>query len=102
MPSQVDGTAAFNYTTRAFSVLGDSKHRFTSCAFTAGSCAISSTKGHPSGYAVFTLGTPAAAGTQLPFSLAMTPDPIPALPFQFFGFDTAGRRLAPLLTSGPQ
>jgi hypothetical protein len=102
VPSQVDGTAAFNYTARAFSVLADPKHKFTSCAFTAGTCAISSTKGHPSGYAVFTLGAPAPAGTQLPFSLATAPDPTPALPFQFFGFDIAGRRLGPLVTSGPQ
>jgi hypothetical protein len=101
VPSQVDGVATFNYATHAFSVLADSKHRFTACAFTLGTCAISSTKGHPSGYAVFTLGSPAGPGTQLPFSLAMTPDPTPALPFQFFGFDLANHRFGPLLTSGP-
>jgi hypothetical protein len=101
VPSQVDGTATFNYATRAFSVLADSKHRFTACAFPAGTCAISSTKGHPSGYAVFTPSAPAAPGTQLPFALGMTPDPAPALPFEFFGFELANHRFGPLLTSGP-
>jgi hypothetical protein len=101
VPSQVNGTATFNYATRAFSVLADSKHKFSACAFPAGTCAISSTRGHPSGYAVFTPSAPAAPGTQLPFSLATAPDPTPALPFQFFGFETGNHRLGPLLTSGP-
>lgn len=102
LPNVVDGTATFNYPTRAFSVLADTKHRFTGCVFTAGTCAVSSTSGHTNGYAVFNLGAPAAPGTQLPFSLAISPDPTPALPFDFFGFDTGNHRLGPLLTSGPQ
>jgi hypothetical protein len=96
--NQIDGNATFNYATRAFSVQADSKHRFTGCAFIAGTCAIGSTGGS----AVFTLSAPAAAGTQLPFSLGLSAAPTPALPFQFFGFDTGNRRLGPLLTSGPQ
>jgi hypothetical protein len=96
--NQIDGNATFNYATRAFSVQADSKHRFTGCAFIAGTCAIGSTGGS----AVFTLSAPAAAGTQLPFSLGLSAAPTPALPFHFFGFDTGNRRLGPLLTSGPQ
>jgi hypothetical protein len=95
VPNQIDGNVAFNYTTRAFSVQADSKHQFTGCVFAAGTCAISSP-----GYAVFTPTAPAAAGTQLPFSLGLTAAPTPALPFQFFGFDTGNHRIGPLLTSG--
>jgi hypothetical protein len=101
VPNEVDGTATFNYETRALGVLADPKHQFTSCAFAAGTCAISSTAGHMNDYALFTLTAPAAAGTQLPIALAVTPNPTPALPFQFFGFDTGNHRLGPLLTSGP-
>jgi hypothetical protein len=99
--NQVDGTAAFNYEARALAVLADPKHQFTGCAFSAGTCAISSTPGHMSDYALFTLAAPAAAGTQLPIVLALSPNPTPALPFQFFGFDSGNHRLGPLLTSGP-
>ena len=74
----------------------DAKHTFTSCAFAGGACTI--TAGN---YALFTLTAPAAAGTQLPFSLALAPNPAKGLPFQFFGFDTANHREGPLLTSGP-
>jgi hypothetical protein len=94
-PNEVNGTATFNYTTRAFGVMTDATHQLTGCAFTAGTCTITSN------YASFTLTAPAAAGTQMPFSLALSPNPTPRLPFQFFGFDTAGHRLGPLLTSGP-
>jgi hypothetical protein len=102
VPGGVDGTAAFNYVVRAFSVLADPKHQFTSCAFAGGTCAISSTAGHTNDYALLTLTAPAAAGTQLPFSLGLSPSATAALPFQFFGFDTGNHRLGPLLTSGPQ
>jgi hypothetical protein len=101
LPNEVDGTATFNYGVRAFGVLADPKHQFTNCAFAAGTCAISSTTGHTNDYALFTLTAPAAAGTQMPFSLALSPNPTPRLPFQFFGFDTGNHRLGPLLTSGP-
>ena len=99
---QVDGTATFNYETRALAVRADPKHRFTGCAFAAGTCTISSTAGHTNDYALFTLSAPAAAGTQLPIVLALSPNPTPALPFRFFGFDAGNHRLGPLLTSGPQ
>jgi hypothetical protein len=101
VPNEVDGTATFNYETRALGVLADPKHQFTSCAFAAGTCAISSTPGHTNDYALFTLTAPAAADTQLPIELALSPNPTPALPFQFFGFDAGNHRLGPLLTSGP-
>ena len=94
--NQVNGLVAFNYTARAFGVVADAKHTFTSCAFAGGACTI--TAGN---YALFTLTAPAAAGTQLPFSLALAPNPAKGLPFQFFGFDTANHREGPLLTSGP-
>jgi hypothetical protein len=100
LPNEVDGTATFNYGVRALGVLADKGHQFTNCAFTAGTCAISSTA-HANDYVLFTLTTPAAAGTQLPIALAITPNPTPRLPFQFFGFDTQNHRLGPLLTSGP-
>jgi hypothetical protein len=100
-PNQVDGTASFNYGVRALSVQADASHQFTGCAFPAGTCAVSSTPGHANDYAVFTLPAPAAAGALLTVSLAMSPVPAPALPFQFFGFDQANHRLGPLLTSGP-
>lgn len=102
VPSQIDGTASFNYTTRVFTVLADPKHQFTGCAFPAGTCAITSTPGHANGNAVFAPSAQAAAGTQLPFSLGLTSAPTPALPFRFFGFDSGNHRLGPLLTSGPQ
>jgi hypothetical protein len=95
-PNEVNGAATFNYTTRAFGVMADAKHAFTNCAFAGGTCAI--TGGN---YAVFTLTAPATAGTQLPFTLVMSPNPTAALPFQFFGFDTGNHRQGPLLTSGP-
>jgi hypothetical protein len=101
VPNDVDGTATFNYGARAFGVLADPKHQFTSCASPAGTCAISSTKGHTNDYALVTLTAPAAAGTQLPLSLVVSPSPTPALPFQFFGFDSGNHRLGPLLTTGP-
>ena len=101
IPNDVDGTATFNYVARAFGVLADSRHQFTSCASPAGSCAISSTPGHTNDYALVTLTAPAAAGTQLPLSLVVSPSVTPALPFQFFGFDSGNHRLGPLLTSGP-
>lgn len=101
VPNEVDGTATFNYVARAVSVLADPKHQFTSCASPAGACAISSTPGHTNDYALVTLTAPAAAGTQLPLSLVVSPNVTPALPFQFFGFDTGNHRLGPLLTSGP-
>jgi hypothetical protein len=101
VPNDVDGTATFNYVARAFGVLADSKHQFTSCASPAGTCAISSTPGHTNDYALVTLTAPAAAGTQLPLSLVVSPSATPALPFQFFGFDSGNHRLGPLVTSGP-
>jgi hypothetical protein len=100
VPNEVDGTATFNYGVHALGVLADQGHQFTSCTFPAGTCAISSSA-HPNDYVTFTLTTPAAAGTQLPIALALSPNPTPGLPFQFFGFDPAGHRQGPLLTSGP-
>lgn len=96
VPGGVDGSATFNYPVKAFAVASDSKHQFTSCAFGAGTCTVSPTT------TVFALSAPAAAGTPLSFSLGVTPAATPGLPFRFFGFDTAGRRHGPLLTSGPQ
>lgn len=100
-PNEVNGTATFNYGVRALGVLADKGHEFTGCAFAAGTCAISSTPGHTNDYALFTLTMPAAAGTALPIALATAPNPTPALPFQFYGFDTGNHRSVPLLTSGP-
>jgi hypothetical protein len=101
LPNEVDGTARFNFPVQAFGVLADSGHRFTGCGFSLGSCQISSTA-HPSDYAVFSVAAPpAAANSSLPFALAMTPPPMPKLPFQFFGTGLGGGRLGPLLTRGP-
>jgi hypothetical protein len=100
LPNEVNGSASFNYGVHAFGVLADAGHQFTGCAFAAGTCAISSTA-HPNDYVAFSLTTPAAAGAQLPITLALSPNPAAALPFQFFGFDTGNHRQGPLLTSGP-
>jgi hypothetical protein len=94
--NEVNGLATFNYPTRTFGVMADAKHQLTNCFFGGGTCTI--TGGN---YAVFRPTQPAAAGTQLPFALALSPNPSPALPFQFFGFDSGNHRLGPLLTSGP-
>jgi hypothetical protein len=99
-PNEVDGTATFNYGVRALGVLADKGHQFTACGFAAGTCAISSTAG-PNDYVLFTLTTPAPAGTALPVALATAPSPSKALPFQLFGFDSGNHRQGPLLTSGP-
>jgi hypothetical protein len=100
LPNVVNGTASFNYPVKSFAVLADKGHQFTACSFVAGSCAISSTA-HPNDYALFTLAAPATAGVALQFGLATSPDPAAALPFRFFGIDTAGKRSGPLATSGP-
>jgi hypothetical protein len=101
VPSEVDGTASFNFSVRAFGVLADKGHQFTSCGFTAGTCAISS-KAHANDYALFTVsGAPAPRDAQLAFALAVAPQVTPALPFQFFGMTAADSRFGPLLTSGP-
>lgn len=99
-PNVVNGTASFNYPVKAFAVRSGKGHQFTGCAPAAGTCAIRSTA-HPNDYALFTLPAPAAAGSALQFGLATSPDPAAALPFRFFGIDTAGRRSVPLATSGP-
>jgi hypothetical protein len=100
-PNEIDGNATFNYPVKAFGVLADKGHQFTGCAFAAGTCAISSTPGHVNDYVLFRLTAPAAAGTALPLALATTPNPAPALRFQFYGFDSGNHRSDPLLTSGP-
>jgi hypothetical protein len=99
-PNEVNGTTSFNYPVRAFGVLADKGHQFTGCALAGATCAISSTA-HPNDYALFTLSAPVAAGTQVPFALALAPNPSPRLPFKFFGMDAAGKRSGPLATSGP-
>jgi len=60
-----------------------------------------SSTAHANDYLLFTLATPAPAGTQIPIAIAMTPNPVRGLPFQFFGFDTKNHRSGALLTSGP-
>ena len=99
-PGGVNGTAGFNYPVRAFGVLADKGHQFTGCSITGGTCSVSSTA-HANDYLLFTLATPAPAGTQIPIAIAMTPNPVRGLPFQFFGFDTKNHRSGALLTSGP-
>ncbi len=99
-PNEVDGNASFNYQVKAFGVLADKGHSFAACAFTGGTCVIQ-TVAHTNDYAFFTLPAPAAAGTQLPFALAISPGVSKALPFQFFGVDQSNHRNGPLLTSGP-
>jgi hypothetical protein len=102
VPNEVDGSATFNYPVQAFGVLADSGHQFTNCAFGSGTCAISSTPGHTSDYALFTVsGAVTPRGAQLPFALALAQPVAPALPFQFFGMNAAGSRFGPLLTTGP-
>jgi hypothetical protein len=100
LPNGLDGSASFNYPVTAFRLLADPGHQLTSCGFAAGSCAINAAA-QPN-YAVFTVSAgPAPPGTQLAFTLAVSPSIARALPFQFFGIDQAGARVGPLLTSGP-
>jgi hypothetical protein len=96
----VNGSVSFNYGSRAFSVLADKGHQFTSCAVAGGTCAVSTTA-NANDYVSFNLTTPVAAGTAVPFAVATAPNPSSALPFQFFGFDSGNHRSDPLLTSGP-
>ncbi len=95
-PNVVNGTASFNYPVKSFAVQADKGHQLTACSFAGGTCAISA-----SNQALFTLAAPAAAGSGLQFALATSPDPAAALPFRFFGIDSAGKRAGPLATSGP-
>jgi hypothetical protein len=99
-PNEVDGNASFNYPVKAFGVLADRGHSFTACGFGGGTCVLQ-TVAHANNYAFFTLSTPAPAGTQLPFALALSPGVSKALPFEFFGVDESNHRIGPLLTSGP-
>jgi hypothetical protein len=101
VPNAIDGTATFNYPVKAFGVIADKAHSFTGCAFGGGPCTIAQMS-HPGDYVIFSLSTPAPAGTTLPVALVVAPGIAPALPFKFFGIDPAGHRQAPLLTSGPQ
>ncbi len=99
--NQLDGTASFNYAVSAFGVLADSGHQFSGCTFAAGTCAIS-TKKRPNDYVRFTLSaTPPPRGAALPLTLTVGPSSTLPLPFQLFGFNMAGSRFGPLLTSGP-
>jgi hypothetical protein len=99
--NQLDGTASFNYALSAFGVLADAGHRFSACTFPGGSCAIS-TKKHPNDYVRFTLSAPPPPrGAALPLTLTVGPASTLPLPFQLFGFNMAGSRFGPLLTSGP-
>jgi hypothetical protein len=101
LPNQLDGTAAFNYAVSAFGVLADSGHQFSACTFPGGTCAIS-TKTHPNDYVRFTLSAPPPPrGAALPLTLTVGPSAALPLPFQLFGFNMAGSRFGPLLTSGP-
>jgi hypothetical protein len=101
VPNQLDGTAAFNYAVSAFGVLADSGHQFSACSFPGGSCAIS-TKTHPDDYVRFTLSAPPPPrGAALPLTITVGPSAALPLPFQLFGFNMAGSRFGPLLTSGP-
>lgn len=101
VPNQLDGTAAFNYAVSAFGVLADSHHQFTACTFPAGSCAISR-KVHSNDYVRFTLSAPPPPrGAALPVTLTVGPASTLPLPFRLFGFNMAGSRFGPLLTSGP-
>ena len=95
-PNVVNGTASFNYPVKSFLVQADKGHQLTACSFSGGTCAISANSS-----ALFTLAAPAAAGTPLQFALATSPDPAAALPFRFFGLDSAGKRSGPLGTTGP-
>jgi hypothetical protein len=99
-PNEVNGAATFNFPVQVFGVLADRGHQFTNCGFTGGTCAIQTTA-HANDYALFTLPSAAAPGTSLPFALALSPNPTPSLPFQFFGMDASGARTGPLLTRGP-
>ena len=99
-PNWVDGSASFNYPVKAFGVLADKGHSFSACAFAGGTCAIQKVA-QANDYAFFTLTTPAPAGTQLPFAVAISPGVSKPLPFQFFGVDQMSHRNGPLLTSGP-
>jgi hypothetical protein len=96
-PTQLNGSASFNYPVNSFSVLADKSHSFTACTFAAGSCRLLR-KSH---YAVIKLAQPAAAGTPLAFALALAKAPKPDLPFEFVGTATSGERQPPLLTTGP-
>jgi hypothetical protein len=100
-PTQLDGSASFNYPVGTFTVLADKSHSFTACVFPAGSCKLLK-KQHASDYAVFTPATsPEPSNTPLAFGLVLTNRPKAALPFEFFGLNQAGTRFGPLLTSGP-
>ena len=99
-PNEVDGNASFNYPVKAFGVLADKGRSFSGCAIASGTCVIQKVA-HANDYAFFTLTTPAPAGTQLPFALAISPGVSNGLPFQFFGVDQMNHRNGPLLTSGP-
>ena len=101
LPTQLDGSASFNYPVAGFAVLADKGHSFTGCASPVAACRLLS-KGRPNDYAVFTLASsPAPSNTPFAFSLGLNAVPRPALPFEFFGRNQAGARFGPLLTSGP-
>jgi hypothetical protein len=98
---QLDGSATFNYPVSAFTVLAPAGHAFTACGFAAGSCQLQ-TKAQANDYAVLRLTTPPAPpNAPLPFAVQVSPPVTAALPFEFFGFDRAGARFGPLLSTGP-
>lgn len=95
--NEVNGTASFNYSVAAFSIIADRHHRFAACSFAAGTCVIRS-----GDTAVFRVAAPPAPrASPLQFVLAVTPSVAPRLPFKFFGIKPAGARFGPLLTTGP-
>jgi hypothetical protein len=101
VPTQLDGSASFNYPVAGFTVLADKGHTFTGCASPVAACRLLS-KGRPNDYAVFTLASsPAPSDTPFAFNLGLNAAPTRAVPFQFFGKNQAGARFGPLLTSGP-
>ena len=98
---QLDGSASFNYPVSAITVLAPAGHSFTACVFAAGSCQLT-TKTQANDYAVLRVTTsPAPKDAPLAVALQVSPPVTAALPFEFFGFDVAGARFGPLLSTGP-